>query len=271
MAVYAIGDLQGCYDQFRQLLDKIKFDRKKDTLWLTGDLVNRGPKSLKTLRYVKKLGSAAVTVLGNHDLHLLSVYNKQHDPKNNPDLANILKASDSADLINWLRQQPLLHYDQKLNTALVHAGLAPQWSIVEALKCAHEIEMVLRRDDYKLFLPAMYGNQPNQWSNELEGSERLRFIVNAFTRMRFCDQKGKLTFTEKNNPTKAPAHLMPWFEVPKRKNRDVRIIFGHWSTLGYLESDNLIAIDTGCVWGGHLTAVRVDKQDPHPVSVRNKD
>ncbi len=270
MAIYAIGDIQGCYDQLRQLLDKLKFDPDKDTLWLTGDLVNRGPKSLKTLRYIKKLGSAAITVLGNHDLHLLSVYNKHHSLKNSPDFTNILKASDSDELINWLRQQPLMHYDQQLNAALVHAGLAPQWTLSQAQQCAHEIEVVLQRRDYSLFLPAMYGNTPNLWSNDLEGAERLRFIINAFTRMRFCDQDGKLTFTEKNNPNKAPAHLLPWFKVNKRKNSDVRIIFGHWSTLGYMHNNNLTALDTGCVWGGELTAIKVEDKNPLSVSVKLK-
>ncbi len=269
MAIYAVGDVQGCYDQLRQLLDKLNFDRNHDTLWLTGDLVNRGPKSLKTLRYVKKLGKAAVTVLGNHDLHLLSVYNKHHSLKTSPDFTNILKAKDSDELIHWLRHQPLMHHDQELNTVLVHAGLAPQWSLTEAQQCAREFELVLKRRDYSLFLPSMYGNTPNLWSDELEGAERLRFTVNAFTRMRFCDQKGALTFTDKNNPNKAPAHLLPWFKVNKRKNRDVRIIFGHWSTLGYMNDENLIALDTGCVWGGELTAIRIDQKNSKPVSVKH--
>jgi len=237
MSIYAIGDLQGCYKEFRQLLDKIKFDPAKDTLWLAGDLVNRGPKSLKTLRYVKNLGDAAITVLGNHDLHLIAAYALPKDYPAGDDLQDIIDAPDAEELIDWLRHRPLIHYDKKKNTALVHAGISPQWSIQEALLYAQEFESVLKRKDYRLFLPAMYGD--------------------LFTRMRFCDKNGRLTFTEKNNPSKAPDGLLPWFTVPKRKNSDVRIVFGHWSTLGYLNEDNLLAVDTGCVWGGELTAVKI--------------
>lgn len=257
MSIYAIGDLQGCYKEFRKLLDKIKFDPNTDTLWLTGDLVNRGPKSLKTLRYVKGLGDAVVTVLGNHDLHLIAAHGLPKHYPASKDLQSIIDASDADELIAWLRQQPLMHYDKKMKTALVHAGIAPQWSIKDALRYAHEFETILKRDDYHLFLPAMYGDLPNKWSKRLEGSERLNFIVNAFTRMRFCNKNGRLTFTEKNNPAKAPDDLLPWFDVPKRKTNDVRIVFGHWSTLGYVNKEHVLAIDTGCVWGGELTAVKI--------------
>ncbi len=260
MSTYAIGDLQGCYKQFRQLLDKIKFDPEKDKLWLTGDLVNRGPKSLKTLRYVKDLGDAVITVLGNHDLHLIAAYALPNAYPASDDLQRIIDAPDADELIHWLRQQPLIHYDEKIKTALVHAGISPQWSIADALTFAREFESVLKRNDYHIFLPAMYGDLPTKWADHLEGAERLNFVVNAFTRMRFCDKNGQLTFTEKNNPSKAPDGLLPWFKVPKRKNRDVRIVFGHWSTLGYLNEDNLLALDTGCVWGGELTAVKIAKK-----------
>jgi len=267
MSTYAIGDLQGCYSEFRRLLDKIEFDPAQDKLWLTGDLVNRGPKSLKTLRFVKSLGDATITVLGNHDLHLIAAHAFPYRYPPSADLESIISADDGDELIAWLRQKPLLHFDRKLNSVLVHAGIPAPWTIEDALCHAQEFSTVLQRDDYRIFLPAMYGDQPNKWSEQLEGADRLRFFVNAFTRMRFCDRQGRLTFTEKNNPNNAPADLLPWFKVPKRKNSDVRIIFGHWSTLGYLREKNLLGLDTGCVWGGKLTAAKIDKKDTAAVCI----
>ena len=268
MAVYAIGDLQGCYDSFQHLLDKLKFDPAKDRLWLTGDLVNRGPKSLKTLRFVRSLGKSAKVVLGNHDLHLLAV---AHDIGDSTDrfgsLAKILKADDRDELLDWLRRRPLAHHSKKLNTLLVHAGLPPQWSVAKTLARAREVESKLHGRNYVKFLGKMYGNSPNRWSGDLRGNKRLRFIVNCLTRIRMVDRKGRLDFEHKGPPNVARKGLKPWFEVEDPAWEGTRIVFGHWSALGLIINSDLICVDTGCVWGRQLTAVQIGKR-PKVIQVK---
>lgn len=256
MALYAIGDIQGCYDALRRLLDKLSFDASNDQLWFTGDLVNRGPRSLDTLRLVKQLGNAAVTVLGNHDLHLLAVAAAKRKPHRKDTLDQVLAAPDAEELLDWLRRQPLLHSNEKFS--LVHAGLAPQWDIATAKQCASEVERVLRSADYREFFENMYGDVPDRWSPDLSGWDRLRFITNCLTRLRYCDKEGRIELKTKGSPASSPPHLMPWFAVPERRSRGSEILFGHWSTLGFYADDGCYCLDTGCLWGGTLTALRLD-------------
>lgn len=259
MSTYAIGDIQGCYDQLMQLLEQIRFDPAHDQLWFAGDLVNRGPKSLEVLRFVRDLGSSAVTVLGNHDLHLLAVWqDRHHHFKSNDTLLPIIKAPDCDELCNWLRRQPLLHHDATLNYVMVHAGLPPQWDLATAQRLAGEVESVLRGKDFIAFMENMYGNKPKLWAEELRGWDRLRFAVNCFTRLRFCTMQGELDFHHKGKPGSEEGEVMPWFAVPQRRSRDQRILFGHWSTLGFHRDNNVCALDTGCLWGGALTALRLE-------------
>jgi bis(5'-nucleosyl)-tetraphosphatase (symmetrical) len=258
MAVYAIGDIQGCFDELQALLDLIRFDPACDRLWFAGDLVNRGPKSLETLRFVRELGPLAVTVLGNHDLHLLAA--AHGSPLNHDDgsLHAILAAPDRDELIDWLRRQPLLHHDNALGFTLVHAGLPPEWDLPLAQACAAEVETVLQGNDPAGFFPHMYGNKPKRWSEKLGGWERLRFIVNCFTRLRFCSEDGRLDLKSKGPPGCQPTGFKPWFEITGRASRDLNIIFGHWSTLGAHDATGVYPIDSGCLWGGQLTALRID-------------
>ncbi len=258
MAVYAIGDVQGCFDELQRLLEQIRFDPAVDKLWFTGDLVNRGPKSLETLRFVKQLGDGAVTVLGNHDLHLLAIDAGYSKLRNSDTLAPLLAAADREELLQWLRYRPLLHIDTGLDICMLHAGLPPQWDILQARQHAVEVETTLQGSQWKTFFKYMYGNQPDSWHEYLQGWERLRFIVNCFTRLRYCSAVGAMDFRAKGEPGSQPAGLIPWFEITGRKSRDSRILFGHWSTLGLLQTDNICAIDTGCLWGGNLTAVQLD-------------
>lgn len=268
MAQYVIGDLQGCYDQFCRLLDRINFDPDKDRLWLTGDLVNRGPKSRKTLRFVKSLGDSVISVLGNHDLHLIALANGIRLANSNySSLQKILSKDDCGDLIDWLRFRPLAWHSRKLNTLMVHAGLPPQWNVKTTLACAQELEQVLRSDDYVAFIEKMYGNKPGKWSPDLKGKKRLRFIVNCLTRLRMVKQSGAIDLTYTGPPEKAPAKLTPWFAIEDAKWRGTRIVFGHWSALGLVVNKKIISVDTGCVWGRQLTAVRLDK-GPTVVQVR---
>ncbi len=258
MAVYAIGDIQGCYEELLGLLALIQFDPQHDRLWFAGDLVNRGPKSLETLRFVRELGDVAITVLGNHDLHLIAAaYGKPLDHEDHT-LDAILTAPDREELIDWLRSRPLLHHDAGLGYTLVHAGLPLQWDLDTAQRCAREVEAVLRSDRITDFLRHLYGNKPKRWSEKLTGWDRLRFIVNCLTRMRYCDRDGRLKMKPKGPPGSQPAGLLPWFDLPGRANRDLRIIFGHWSTLGVPDVPGIYAIDSGCLWGGQLTALRID-------------
>lgn len=259
MAIYAIGDIQGCFDELQQLLKKIQFNPEKDYLWFAGDLVNRGPKSLEVLRFIKGLGNRAISVLGNHDFHLLALWKgHQRNSKENDTLAPILAADDCDELLEWLRQRPLFHHDKKLGISLVHAGLPPQWTLKKALKYAREVEAVLRGSQFDEFLANMYGNLPNRWSDELQGWDRIRFMVNCFSRIRFCSQSGELDLKMKGGPAEEDSQYHPWFRIDGRKSIDNPIIFGHWSTLGIHHENNTISIDTGCLWGGTLTAIRVD-------------
>jgi bis(5'-nucleosyl)-tetraphosphatase (symmetrical) len=270
LAQYAIGDLQGCYGPFRRLLDKIEFDPHEDRLWITGDLVNRGPKSRKTLRFVRKLGDAAICVLGNHDVHLIALANGiKQAGSDNKSLQKILAKDDCGELIDWLRFRPLAHHSFDLNTVMVHAGVPPQWTVETTLACAAELEEKLRSDSYVDFLENMYGDKPRKWSEKLKGHKRLRYIVNCFTRMRMIRKNGALDFSHKGPPDSAPRHLLPWFAAKEAKWKGARIVFGHWSALGLIINDDVIAVDTGCVWGRQLTAVRLDRS-PTVVQVRCK-
>jgi bis(5'-nucleosyl)-tetraphosphatase (symmetrical) len=257
MAVYAIGDIQGCYDELMSLLELIRFDPAKDRLWFTGDLVNRGPASLQVLRTVRDLGESVVTVLGNHDLHALAVAEDLAPFHKNDTLDELLAAPDCDELLAWLRSKPLLHHDDDLNYTLVHAGLPPQWDLPTAQACANEVETVLRSDDYREFFQHMYGNTPDVWRDDLQAWDRLRFITNSFTRLRYCDAEGRFNLKAKGEPGTQPAGDMPWFEVPGRCSEELRVIFGHWSTLGLHREKNILSLDTGCLWGEQLTALHL--------------
>lgn len=257
MAIYAIGDVQGCYDDLMGLLEEIHFKPEVDTLWFTGDLVNRGPDSLRVLRFVRDLGDAALTVLGNHDLHLLALAQGSAPAHRSDTLEDILAAPDRDQLLDWLRHRSLLHHDPGHGYTLIHAGLPPQWDLSLAQQCAAEVEGMLRSADYRNFLAHMYGNEPDYWDESHSGWDRLRFITNCFTRLRYCDADGQLCLEAKGEPGTQPPGAMPWFEVPQRKSQGMRILFGHWSTLGLYRDRGVIALDTGCLWGGMLTALRL--------------
>lgn len=257
MATYAIGDVQGCYDALRRLLDQISFDPIVDRLWLAGDLINRGPQSLATLRFVRSLGDRAITVLGNHDLHWLAVAHGGRKGRRDT-LDELQQAPDRVELIDWLRARPLLHVEGKV--AMVHAGLAPQWTVEEARRCASDVEAMLRNDDYASLLGQMYGDEPDRWDPELAGIPRLRFIINCLTRLRYCSAEGRIDPLPKGTPGSQPAGLMPWFAVPSPRWAGTTIICGHWSTLGRVHwpEYGVWGLDTGCVWGERLTALRID-------------
>ncbi len=262
MPRYAIGDIQGCCDELRALLVQCRFSADRDELWLVGDLVNRGPQSLETLRFVRSLGGAATVVLGNHDLHLLALaFGSRRKSRDGDTLDAVLAAPDRDQLLEWLAGRPLAVYDEPRGDFLVHAGLVPAWTPRAAAKLAREVEAVLRADARTLF-DSMYGDQPDRWSDDLRGMDRLRFVINAFTRMRYCDASGVIDMKVKDAPGAQPEGLYPWFDVPGRRSADVRVICGHWSTLGMKRRPDLLAVDTGCVWGGALTAVNLDAEDP---------
>jgi len=267
MATYAVGDIQGCHDELVRLLDLIKFDPLSDRLWLVGDLVNRGPGSLDVLRLVRSLGGSAITVLGNHDLHLLAVAVGAAELNRQDTLDEILSAPDRDELLHWLRNQRLLHAQN--GYVLVHAGLLPQWSVTLAEGLAREVEAELRGPDYATFLERMYGNAPHQWDDELTGYKRLRVIVNAFTRMRICTREGEMEFRFKGEVENIPAGYLPWFDIPKRASRDATVIVGHWSALGLLLRKDVIALDTGCLWGGPMSAIRLEDRQLFQVSCNN--
>lgn len=256
MATYAIGDLQGCFTPFQRLLDLIRFDPAYDKLWLVGDIVNRGPDSLALLRYVKQAGDTIITVLGNHDLHLLMVASGIAKSQATDTLQPILDAPDREDLLHWLRHQNLFYREDSF--ALVHAGLLPSWTIDQAEALAREVESALHQDNYHSLFAQIYGNDPNHWQDTLTGTARLRVIVNAMTRMRVCTIDGKMNFTFKGNLQSIPPGYLPWFNVPQRASRDQTVICGHWSALGLHVTDHLIALDSGCVWGGRLSAIRLE-------------
>ncbi|MDX2347030.1 MAG: symmetrical bis(5'-nucleosyl)-tetraphosphatase [Legionella sp.] len=267
MTDYAIGDLQGCYDPLMRLLQHIQFDAHKDRLWFVGDLVNRGPESLKVLRFIQALPIAPCITLGNHDLHLLcQIFLPKQTPTPDDTLNAILNAPDKEDIGHWLRQQPLLHHDTALNYVMTHAGIAPTWDIKQAKTYAKQLEAVLSGENYLNFLTHMYGNTPSYLSENLSHIEQLRVICNYFTRMRFCNSAGHLELTVKTNPNTAPKGFYPWYALPTRKNIQADLIFGHWAALkGKCPMPDIHAIDTGCVWGGPLTALRL--QDKRRFSV----
>ena len=257
-STFVIGDVQGCYDQLLELITKIDAIDAQSRLFFVGDLVNRGPKSLETLRLIKNLGTRANTVLGNHDLHLLAIAHGIRPTHRNDTLQAIIEAPDREELFTWLRHRPMalsLMHDTHL---LVHAGIFSSWTYRQTLQLAQEIEAQLQSDHWLRLIKTMYGNTPKIWRNDLQGDERSRCIINGLTRMRFCHSDGAMDFDLKEGAENAPAHLTPWFALPQRQTADHTVIFGHWSTLGLLLKDNLIGVDTGCVWGGALTAIRLE-------------
>lgn len=261
MATYAIGDIQGCLEPLQCLLKEIEFNPSSDRLWLAGDLINRGPDTLETLRFLFQLRDSITIVLGNHDLHFIAVYYGLRKRGKNDTLDELLSAPDCADLVYWLRQQKLVHHDPILNFTMVHAGLPPQWDLPEALVHAREVENVLQTEKIELFLAGMYGNLPSRWSDSLDGVDRLRLITNYFTRMRFCNAEGELELQTKESADAAPIGFAPWFSFSERKTRNQRILFGHWAALeGRADVENVYALDTGCVWGGSLTALRLEDE-----------
>ncbi|HEV3240589.1 MAG TPA: symmetrical bis(5'-nucleosyl)-tetraphosphatase [Casimicrobiaceae bacterium] len=256
MSHYVVGDIQGCYAEFAQLLDLIAFDPQRDRLWLVGDLVNRGPDSLSVLRQVKSLGAAATTVLGNHDLHLLTVAAGHRAAHKRDTLAAVLAAPDRDELLDWLRRRPLVVHEGEF--LLVHAGLLPSWTPADAVALSREVEAVLASPAHDDFLHHLYGDEPARWNNGLTGHDRLRVIVNACTRLRFCSADDAIELQEKRGPGHSPPGFAPWFAHPERKSAGVTIVCGHWSTLDLMFAPNVMMLDSGCLWGGTLTAVRLD-------------
>ncbi len=255
MALYLIGDVQGCDTALGCLLDAVAFSPSRDRLVLLGDLVNRGPESLAVLRRAMALGDAAACLLGNHDLHLLAVSQGVRKPHRSDTVGDILAAPDRGALLDWLRHRPLALHER--GTLMVHAGVLPQWSAAQAVRLAGEVETVLRGADWHVFMHQMYGNQPDQWHDGLQGAARLRVIVNALTRLRFCTAEGRMEFESKDSGASAPPGFMPWFDVPGRRTAGDVVAFGHWSMLGWVDRPDVISLDTGCVWGGALSAVRL--------------
>lgn len=285
MSTYAIGDLQGCLDPFESLLDRFSFDPAHDRLWLVGDLVNRGPASLAVLRRLMGLGDAVRLVLGNHDLHLLAVAAGARKPGRLDTLDEVLAAPDLADLLEWIRHQPLAvragipdgATGRLVDTLMVHAGALPVWTADDVMARAAEVERALRADDWGDMLRRAFGNEPSAWDERLAGEDRLRFIINALTRLRFCTAEGRIDFDAKDAPGVSggafpapPAGYQAWFDIPSRRTRDARVVVGHWSTLGVMVRDDVVALDSGCVWGGTLTAIRLEDrslfQVPCPTS-----
>jgi bis(5'-nucleosyl)-tetraphosphatase (symmetrical) len=261
MSTYVIGDLHGCLDELQLLLEKISFNKETDLLWFTGDLIIGGNKSLETLRFIKNLENNVICVLGNHDLTLLglavaNIKMKEHIIK---EFEPILNSPDKKEIVSWLRQLPLLHYDEKYNTLLVHAGIAPQWTIEKAINLAKEVEDIIQSEHATDFFLNMFGNKPEIWNDNLINWERARCITNYLTRLRFCSKEGHMNLLEKGPPHTPPPNLMPWYSVPNRLSKNTRIIFGHWAALeGEAKENNIVAIDTGCMWGNYLSAIRLE-------------
>lgn len=263
MATYVIGDVHGCYEDLQKLLVKIDFNPKKDKLWFVGDIINRGPDSLKTLQFIMSLGDCVQMVLGNHEFHLLASYAGLQKFQDKTDtLKSILEHKNAKKMITWLRNRPLIIRDKKLNVVVVHAGIPPQWSIKKALKKSKKVEKILQQKNWQKFATKyLFSNDPNYWSKKLSKWEKIRYTLNAFTRMRYCDKDGKLDFDLKMHPDKTPrkAELKPWFIWKNRKSANYDIYFGHWSTLGIIDAYQIHTTDTGCLWGGKLTAYHIEK------------
>jgi bis(5'-nucleosyl)-tetraphosphatase (symmetrical) len=266
MRVFAIGDIQGCAAAFDLLLRKLEFRPSRDRLWLVGDLVNRGPDSLGVLRRVMGLGRAVTCVLGNHDLHLLATVAGRRELSPADTFHDVLEAPDLDAIVDWLRNRPLLHYDPRAKRVLVHAGIPPPWTVAQARTEARAVETLLRGRRWRHALKEMYGGEPSAWSPKLRGADRRRYTINALTRMRYCDRRGRLDLSYSGAPGTQPKGLVPWFDVAERRAAWVNIVFGHWAALGLLRRSDVTALDTGCVWGNHLTAVRLDRPG-RPVQV----
>jgi bis(5'-nucleosyl)-tetraphosphatase (symmetrical) len=264
MATYAIGDLQGCFDSLTGLLQECRFDRTRDRLWFVGDLVNRGPQSLEILRFVKSLGNAAVSVLGNHDLHMLMVAEGRVKPHRQDTLQAVLAAPDREELLEWVRRQPLVHVEGEY--VMVHAGLLPSWDAGTAARLGAEVATALRGPAWPELMMHMYGNQPDRWDESLAGYDRLRVIINAMTRLRICTPDGRMEFSHKGRLEDIPRGYVPWFTVPGRASAANTVICGHWSALGLLAEKNLLALDSGCLWGRRLSAVRLEDRRVFQVS-----
>lgn len=263
MTRYAVGDIQGCYTELRELLTRLSFSADRDQIWFVGDLVNRGPKSLEVLRFVRSLGDNAITVLGNHDLHLLAIACGTQHKRKHDTLDAIFTAHDRDELLAWLISRPLAHYEH--GDLMVHAGVVPQWTVNTTLQLAREVETALRTDPRALF-DNMYGDEPRRWSESLTGVERLRFAINVLTRLRVCTNDGEVDLKMKGRPPKGRSHLRPWFDVESRWSSGVRIVFGHWSALGLMIRSDVVGLDSGCVWGGALTAFDLDTNQS-PVAI----
>ena len=258
MTIYAIGDIQGCFEPLQRLLDKLHFDPAADQLWIAGDLVNRGPDSLPTLRYIRSLQNSAVSVLGNHDFHLLALhYGIRPRRSKDSTLDQVLDAADADDLIDWLRHRPMLHHDPALNCVMVHAGLHPRWDIRDAEQLASEIEALLQSTDPAAALKQLYGDTDGNWADIRHSPDRLRYAVNCFTRMRYCRQDGSPDYACGDVPGSQPSHLFPWYDIADRPTKEHEIVFGHWAALGLHQQPGVHALDSGCVWGNCLTAARL--------------
>ncbi len=274
MPTYAIGDVQGCLDELNDVLNEINFDEARDQLWFAGDLVNRGPKSLETLRFVKSLDNVK-TVLGNHELHLLAVANDVRKPHRKDTFDDILDAEDKSELLHWIKQQALLVHENEFNFSLVHAGLPPQWSLKQASDLAKETESLIKSYKFNDFLKTMYGNEPDIWQENLTGFDRYRYIINCFTRLRYCSAEGQLDFSNKGAPGTQSESLIPWYSHPGRKSKENKFLFGHWSTV-HLATDknfrqwNAFPLDKGCLWGGDLMALRLEDEKYFSVPSRQK-
>jgi len=275
MAKYIVGDIQGCFDSLQALLKKVKFNPEKDILYCVGDLINRGPKSLKTMRFLKNLGDSCRVVLGNHDLHLISIYYGIRSGSRKDTIAKLLKSSDAKKLIKWLRSKPLMIYDEADQFVISHAGIYPKWDIETALKYSSLFSDGLKSSDFKKVLKKMYGNEPQQLDSTSGYYTKLRFAVNAFTRMRFCNKNGDLSFIEKGSPNlKTPfddltGDNLAWFLLPHKRPKNITFLFGHWSSLGLYQDKNLICLDSGCVWGNKLSLYDCDNKKL--ISVKSKE
>ena len=257
MALYAVGDLQGCLRAFEALLERINFNKNADRLWLTGDLVNRGSNSYETLLLIRDLGDSVNCVLGNHDISFLRIYSGKGTPPADGSLDSLLKSRECGELYEWMRHLPLIHRDTQRKLLLVHAGLLPQWSIRDAIALAREVEDRLRGPSHVAFLDSLFNQGASRWRDDLCASDRLRFIVNALTRIRFCDEDGHLALRESGSPGSQPAGYFPWFDLDNRREAGWRVLFGHWSALGLMVRKDVLGLDSGCVWGGQLTACRL--------------